>query len=185
MCPRQSSGKRRHGLAGGAVARIPGNLEVTAGNEIARYSRHVFFEHGYSRGRPLALGKRAGRSNAPQPGNVIAVERPLAEHEFEAILIRRVVRPGNHYAAVGVLVIDRIIQHGSRAETDPRNIDPTRGQAINQRRLEVRRRQPPVVADTNPAAALASDAGGEGAADHAGVGGCQAGPDDTANVVFA
>src|SRR3546814_17199685 len=62
----------------------------------------------------LALGIGAFGGDRPERLDVLAEERPGADHHLEAVVVWRIVRPGDHDPAVGLQLVDREIQRRDR-----------------------------------------------------------------------
>ena len=190
MGSRQLRGDLGHGFARGAVAGVPGDGEFAPALIIAGHPGDVIVEHGPIHDAALTRHIVAGGGDAADFGDVVAVERIVADHEFEAVLIGRIVRARDHDAAVGFERINRVIEHWSRAEADAHDLHAALLEAFDQRRLERWRTQPAVSADADPTALLApalflGDARCEGPADSMNVRRAQSFVDDAPDVVFA
>ena len=134
-----------------------------------------------ARPRGLAESER-GRAEA---ADGIAVEGPAAKDELAAVVVGRVVRAGDHDAAIHAQRRRGVIKHRGRPEADPHDIEALGRQAFDQGGLEIGRGQPPVIAGRDAAAAGSRESLRVGAADRQRIGGKEGFADDPANVVFA
>ena len=71
----------------------------------------------------VAVCKMPARRDIAQPADVVAPERALAEHQFETVMVGRVVGCGDHHPTVGVERMDAIIQHRCWAQPNADGID--------------------------------------------------------------
>ena len=182
---RQACRQRHHGVAGGAVAGIPGDLEIARPLEVAQQPVDIGLLQidglfAALTGREAAFGgARAERLD------LAAEDAARGEHHLEAVVVRRIVRAGHHDAAVGWELADGVVEQGRRPPADARDPHAGGNQSVHQGGLQFRRGQPAIVADGDVAAARLGDLGAEGAAQRHGVFGGEGLSEDAANVVLA
>ena len=182
---RQALRERGHGLAGGAVAGVPGNLEVPAAVIVLRQALDVAVEHRVVADLAPARLEVPRFRDAPQVPDVVAEEGRLLEGHLEAVVVGRIVGAGHHHAAVDRQGMGRVVEHRRRAAADPPHVDTGRRQALDQRRLQFGRREASVVADRRRRPAAPPDNGAEGPAQRLGVLRREGLADDPADVVVA
>ncbi len=184
MLARQRRGQRLERLAGGAVAGVPDHLEGAPALEVLAQAPDIGVEHRAGRARAGAAREGAAGGDPAQLLDALAVERLLAPHHLEAVVIGRVVRAGDLDAAVGVQLMHREVQHRRRAAADLQHHGAGIDQAAADRVGQLGRAQAAVIADADPAL-RGRQGGGVGAAKGVGIGREQGLADDAAHVVFA
>src|SRR5690606_25688034 len=113
-------------------------------------------------------------------------KRPALEHHLEAVVVGGVVAAGDLDAPVDLVGGSfGVIEHRRRPQADPPHIASARRKSLDQRVLEHRGADTPVVADRDHLAASATQKGRETAADRSRVVGSERLADDAAYVVFA
>ena len=108
-----------------------------------------------------------------------------AEHHLEAVVVGRVVRARHHDPAIDRERRRREIEHRRRPEADAHHVDAGARQALDQRRLELGRGQPPVTADRDALAAGLGQHRGKARPMARASAAEQGLADDAADVVFA
>ncbi len=114
-----------------------------------------------------------------------AVKGALPQHHLETVVFGRVVGAGDHDPAIEAESTNGEIEHRRRAAPDPQHIEAAVAQPLDNRRLEFRRAQPPVIADGGPAATGLLHHGPEATPYGIGIPRGKGAPDDAADVVFA
>ena len=162
---RQVGAQHRQGVAGGAVARVPGHGQRLDRIEVAGQPCHVFLE--YRAVEHLAAPRRegAGGRHPAQFLDGVGEKGPPLEDHLDAVVFGRVVGPCDHRPGVGGQRMGGVVQHRSRPQPDPQHLQAGSGQAVDEGRLQVQRTQSPVVADGDGAATFADDHGAESTAD--------------------
>ena len=138
MLARQAAGDVFDRLAGGPVAGVPGHLQGRA-VEVAQQAVDVAVEDVDLLDAALAVIEVAGGGGGPQGLDVPAIAGLLADHHLEAVVVRRIVRSGDHHAAVGVQLEHGVIQHRRGPQADPLDRQPGGDQPVHQRGLQGRR----------------------------------------------
>jgi hypothetical protein len=189
MAPGELSRQALHDLSGSAVPGIPGYgqardvditqplqqpIDVTAPHvdELAAVpTRRVVFHLG----DPAELADHG------------AEDRFAADHHLEPVVVGWIVRARNHDASIDIEGGAGEIKHGRRSAADAYGASAGRGDAISNRRLQLRRTQPPVPPDANPwrLPAVAAHHRRKGPTDRGGIGDAKGLSDDAANVVLA
>ncbi|MCH7937080.1 MAG: xanthine dehydrogenase family protein molybdopterin-binding subunit, partial [Proteobacteria bacterium] len=169
MAAGKAFGHLSQDFPGGAVAGVPGDLQgFLPGLEITQQPGRVIVEDGFLRDLALALGKIAGGGPLAQQLNIAGEKRLAADDQFDAVVSRRVVRPGDHQSGIDAQGPFGVIQHRRRPQSDAGDIHPGGQEPLDQGRLQIRRRQPAVIADGGALAAPVAQNRPEGAADGAG-----------------
>ena len=115
----------------------------------------------------------------------LAVKRLAAEHDLEPVMVGRVVRAGDHDAAIDLERRRGVIEHRGRPAADAHDVGAALGEPLDKRGFEFGRGQPAVIADRSaPPAGLRQDLG-EHPAQGMGIGREQGRADNAADVVFA
>src|SRR5471032_2036416 len=184
MLARQLVDDRPDRDADGAVAGVPGHLELAAGLHVLQQPRRIFrqddllFDRTFAR-LEVALGRYLAELE-----DVGAKERLLAHHHLEAVEIRWIVRTGDHDPAVRLEMPNREVEHRRGGQADSHHVDAGRGQAVDAGLGKLGRAQPAIVPQRHPLAAVATNHGAEGPADRTRIGDMQGIADDAADVVF-
>ncbi len=185
MPARQPPRHRGDHLAGGAVARVPDHGQVARPPVAGQEPRHIGGLDVDVDRMAVAGDPVAGRRQRPETGDIVAPEGGLAEHHLETVMVRRIMRAGDHDAGIRLQRMDRVIQRRAGPAADPQGDQPRGGEPFDQRRLEFRRGDPAVVTDRDVAAAAARHDGAEAAPQRVGVAGAQRLAHDAADIVFA
>ena len=183
VLPGQASRQIPEDGTDGAVAGVPGHAQIPLGGEVAGQAVNIGVGDGGIGRRSRALGIVAGGRQSADFLHLLAIDRAVGADHLDAVVLRRVVRPRDHDAAVGPPVLDREIQHRSRPEPDPLDRQAAGDQPVDHGSGQARRAEPAVIADAGGRAAGADDLGAEGPADGVGVGLGQRFSDDAADVV--
>src|SRR5262249_13554206 len=97
--------------------------------------------------------------------DLLAVDGGPAAHDLEAVVGRRVVAAGDLDAAVEIEAERRVVEDGGRHHADVGDLGAGGDQALEERVVEARRRQPAVAAAGGAALALGGEMGADGAAE--------------------
>ena len=74
----------------------------------------------------------------------------MSLYQLEAILIAGIMAAGYLNAAIDLARHFGEIEHGRRAKADAQHVDAAGGQPVDQRSLQHRGTEPPVIADRDP-----------------------------------
>ncbi len=184
MAARQPGDQVRQNIARRAIAAVPadgeGNIRGVGRRQFIQIGRpHVVI---FDAARAVLPITRAG--HAAQFLKLAAKEWLVPQHQFEAVVIRRIVGSRDHDARVGRQMKDREIQHRCRSAADPQSMDARVVQAAGQILRHFDRCQPAIVTHRNPVPAVPGDDGPERPAHRIGVRRRQGFADDAAHVVF-
>jgi len=141
-------------LAGRAAAAIPGDGERARVPQGACKSRRVPATQVDGFDPPDPLNEPPGLGEGAEAGDARTVERFRTEHDLEAVLIRRIVRPGHHHAALQIQLLDGEIEQRCRPKPEPRHDDAAAHEPFDQRALQGRGGEAAVIADGEPGTAL-------------------------------
>ena len=153
MFARQARGEFLERGPGGAIARVPADLQLGERGRIEPVER---FEHPVDIGIDhVALLDRARTvdpfARRPAPAkllNVSAKERTALEHHLEAVVIGRIVAAGYLDAAIDICRrCFGIIEHRSSAHADPHHIHARSGQTFDEGVFEHGRADPAIVSN--------------------------------------
>ena len=170
--------------AGRTVPRIPCNPEraslagepIRKGRGVRRPDTEVF-HHAWPR---VARERR----RMGQLLDRLTEERCPAERELETVVLRRIVRSGNHYGPVGGQTMVGEMHHGRRADPDPYHVSAGFTESLDECALERGRGQPAITTHHDSARrALSRYPDCECLAERPCVGAPQGLADDSANVV--
>ena len=169
---------------GRAVASIP--ADAKGGDRIAvDETSDIFLAH---LGRADAAGTAldvAGSREAGEPDDVLAEERPVAQHHLEAVVVNRIVAAGDLDRPVDAQRPLCMVEHRGGAEADPHDMDTRGSEAFDQRRFQIRGGEASVPPDRDACAAAAPHDAAEGAADRARVRSVERATDGASNVIIA
>src|SRR6185437_6963645 len=108
-----------------------------------------------------------------------------ADHEFESVLLARVVRARYHDAAIESVSLHGKMQLRCRTQSDAVHQQAPRDESFHECALEIRRGEAPVPADGDTPQPARAHPGGIGKAELACVAEIELSPDDTAKIVGA
>jgi len=129
---RQTCCQRHHGFAGGAVAGVPGDRQVTRARRIVRHQTgHVIVEHRMLLDRARAVLEIPRLDQLAEGLDIGTEERGLATHQLEAVMGRRIVRAGDHDRTVCLPRHRRVVQHRRGAASDPQHAQAAGTQALD------------------------------------------------------
>src|SRR6185437_306735 len=185
MLAGQVGGQADDGIAGGAVAGVPGYLERTLAVVVAHQTRDIGVEDAVLGDGSGTGGKIARRRDPTETLDVGPEERLLLDHHLEAVVVRRVVRAGDHDPGIDLQREGGEIEHRRRPQPDAHDIAAAFRQTANERRFQLGRAQPSVKPDGDTPQALLDENAREGTADGVRVGCGERVADDAPYVVFA
>ena len=178
--------QRRAELAGHAVAAVDHRLERAGQGDVTEDALEVGLAHVLPARLALALGEITRGEAGVQCGDGLAGERLAAQHDLEAVVVRRVVAAGDHHAGSGAL--DHVggeVEHRGGDHADVDDVAPGRRQAPGQGLEQSRPREAPVAGDDHGGFAAGEGLAADGAADLLDAGLGQGVIDDAADVVGA
>ena len=184
MLAGQRRRNRRHRFAHGAVAGVPGHLQAACAAGFLENAGHIGLEDRYLAHPADAVLVIGSRGQPPQFLNLGSKDGGPVQNQLEAVVVRWIMRAGNHDAAVDLHGISGKIQHRRRATANPQHLQAAGREAGAQRLGQLRRRMASVVADCERLGAAAPRQATEGAAEGEGVVPRDRLADDTADVVF-
>ena len=112
-----------HQRAAGAITAVPDDLQLLAFAIVAHHPVGIFLHDVMPADRARAALEIATGRQGAQALNIVTEERIVPQHHLETVIIRGVVRPGQHNPAIGMQVIDGEIQHRRRPHADAPDID--------------------------------------------------------------
>jgi len=181
---RQPRREPRHDAPGRAVARVPADAESRSFAGLLGEARDIGILDSGLGDRAPALDKVTRSGERAERADALAEKGFARHHHLEAVIVRRVVRAGNHDARVEAQMVHGEIEHRRRPEADARHVDAGGGKPFHQRRLEAGRAQPAVTAHRRAPPAAPRQHGAEGAAEGGRIRLRQRLADDAARVVF-
>jgi hypothetical protein len=140
--------------AGGAVARVPADLEALAA-EILDQPVDIGVEDVHVLDLAVALAPFARSGAAPELLDFLAEHRAAVQKHLEAVIVGRVVASGDLDPAADAERLGGEIEHRAWADSDPDDVDPAFGQAVDERGFEPGRMKAAVAADRDPRHAFA------------------------------
>ena len=181
--------ERAEHRAGGAVAGIPRHRERRL-DRFCEKARDVSAGNvGLRRLARAACAIAAGGGGLRQRLDVGAEERPPAQHHLDPVVVRRIVRAGDHHAAVARALVNGEVEHRGGTQADAEHVGAGVREALDQAILQARRAQPAIAPDADQRRPIggrpAPRDGGEAPADGNHVGRAQRLADDPPDVVRA
>ena len=181
---RQSRREPRHDAPGRAVAGVPADAEPRAGASLLGKARDIGVLDSDLGDRAPALDKVTRGGERPERPDAFAEKGFARHHHLEAVIVRRVVRAGDHDARVEAQMVHGEIEHRRRPEADAGHVDAGGGKPFHQRRLQAGRTQPAVTAHRRALPAAPRQNGAEGAAEGGRIRLRQGLADNAARIVF-
>ena len=134
----QLRGQAAQDLAGGAVAGVPGDGQVAGAVIVPHHAVHIGVLDVDVLRRAFAGHIIGLRRDDAQVEDLLAVDRTLAQHHLDAVVVRRVVRAGDHDAGRRLAVAGGEIQHRRGAEPDPQHMQAAGDQTLHHGGFQLR-----------------------------------------------
>ena len=127
---RKALAQRRENLTRRAIAGIPSGRDTGWRLHIARQSSHIIVKRRPFANRPRAVGVVACLGALAEGEQIGPEEWPPSEHQFEAVVVLRIVRSRHHDAAAGAVLEDREVEHRGRPTADAQHRQAAGAQPI-------------------------------------------------------
>ena len=173
----------RCGCTSDTVAAIDGDFQRACELDAADNAFEILCGNVFFTIAAGAAGEAAGLRACAQRGDRFAGKCFAGQHDLDAVVLRRVVRAGEHGAGQRVEVVRGEIEHGRGNTADVDNIHAGGAQAGGQCRGQFGAGEAPVAADDDGVAAAFEQLGTDRAADDFNDFRCQRFADDAADVI--